>query len=205
MTKKTNLLIAVGLITTLINIGSCSQSSNGTDERSELHTSEKKDEKQLIKRGDYLVMIAGCNDCHSPKVFRQGMMQIDSSKMLSGYDESRPFKDYDTEVALSGQQVVFNIESTAFAGPWGVSFAANLTSDLTGIGNWSFEQFKTAMQKGKWKGLQESRSLLPPMPWQNYVNMDEMDLKAIFAYLKSTTPIENRVPANLSPEKFMSR
>ena len=75
-----------------------------------------------------------------------------------------------------------------------MSFSANLTSDPTGIGNWTEEQFFRAIREGKSKGLAESRPLMPPMPWQQYRNLKDEDLRAIFAFLKSTKPVENRVP-----------
>lgn len=81
----------------------------------------------------------------------------------------------------------------------GGSFAANITSAETGIGNWTKEQFFGAIRKGKYKGLEGSRPLLPPMPWQVYRNMTDTDLNAIFAYLQTTKPIENIVPAPIAP------
>jgi hypothetical protein len=36
--------------------------------------------------------------------------------------------------------------------------------------------------------------LMPPMPWQNYVNMNDDDLVAIFAYLRSIPAVKNVVP-----------
>jgi hypothetical protein len=95
--------------------------------------------------------------------------------------------------------VLFNQEQTSAVGPWGVSFAANITSAETGIGNWTKEQFFRAIRKGKYKGLEGSRPLLPPMPWQVYRNMTDTDLNAIFAYLQTTKPIENIVPAPIAP------
>lgn len=157
------------------------------------------DSVDLIKRGSYLVAISGCNDCHSPKMMTPQGPVPDAENLLAGYSASRPFKDYNKQLVLSGSSVMFNIENTAFAGPWGLSFAANLTPDDTGLGNWSLEQFDLAMRKGKWKGIQEARSLLPPMPWQNYQTMTDEDLSAIFAYLKSIKPVKNLVPANIGP------
>ena len=75
------------------------------------------------------------------------------------------------------------------------SFAVNLTSYATGIGKWKEENFLRAIRDGKFKGLENGRSLLPPMPWFVYKNMTDEDLKAIFAYLKSTKPVVNAVPA----------
>ena len=39
-----------------------------------------------------------------------------------------------------------------------------------------------------------TRPLLPPMPWQNLVNLSDDDAKAIFTYLKSIKPVKNVVP-----------
>lgn len=83
---------------------------------------------------------------------------------------------------------------TAWVGPWGVSYTANLTSDATGIGNWEESSFIRAIREGKYKGIASARSLLPPMPWPMYRHMADNELKAIFAYLKSTKPISNVVP-----------
>jgi hypothetical protein len=45
----------------------------------------------------------------------------------------------------------------------------------------------------------EGRPILPPMPWQNYRQMTDDDLRAIFAYLRTLKPIENAVPDPISP------
>jgi hypothetical protein len=88
---------------------------------------------------------------------------------------------------------------TAWAGPWGVSFATNLTPDKdTGVGNWTAEMFVKTIRTGKHLGV--GRDLLPPMPWPDFARMTDADLEAIFAYLQSLKPIKNRVPAPLPPE-----
>jgi hypothetical protein len=126
--------------------------------------------------------------------------EIDSSRMLSGHPANMPV-DSVPKGALKSW-ILFNQNLTAFVGPWGTSFAANLTSDATGIGSWTEEQFFNAIRHGKYKGLQNARPLLPPMPWQMYRNASDEDLKAIFAYLKSTPPVQNNVPSNILPEQF---
>jgi hypothetical protein len=84
---------------------------------------------------------------------------------------------------------------TAWAGPWGVSFALNLTPDVaTGIGEWSEETFIQAMRTGKHQGQPNGRDILPPMPWFNLKEMTDDDLKALWAYLRSIPPIKNQVP-----------
>ena len=56
--------------------------------------------------------------------------------------------------------------NTAWAGPWGVSFTANLTPDKeTGLGDWTEEQFIATMRTGKHQG--KGRPVLPPMPYFN--------------------------------------
>jgi hypothetical protein len=83
--------------------------------------------------------------------------------------------------------------NTAFAGPWGVSYATNLTPDKdTGIGLWEAQVFINAMKTGRHMGV--GRPILPPMPWPAYAQMTEQDLKAIFAYLRTIEPRANEVP-----------
>ena len=89
---------------------------------------------------------------------------------------------------------MFNEDLTSAAGPWGVSFSANITSDSTGLGNWTEAQFFKALREGKFKGLDQSRPLLPPMPWQNLKHLTDEDIRSIFAFLKSTKPVKNVVP-----------
>ena len=88
---------------------------------------------------------------------------------------------------------------TAWAGPWGISFAANLTPDQnTGLGIWTEDMFLNAIRKGRHMGV--SRRILPPMPWQVFRNLTDEDLKAIFAYLRSVPPVHNRVPEPVEPQ-----
>lgn len=152
---------------------------------------------ELISRGAYLVTAMGCDDCHSPKSFGPQGPELDTSRRLSGRPANQPLPSFDTTTAKSW--VLMAHDLTAAVGPWGISFAANLTSDETGIGSWSLDQFVKSLREGKYKGMDNSRPLLPPMPWQNYRNLNDDDLKAIFAFLKSTKPVENRVPAPIPP------
>jgi hypothetical protein len=148
----------------------------------------------LIKRGEYLVTIIGCNDCHSPKYMGPNGPMIDSSNMLSGYPSQKQVPPLPLDLIRKGQ-IVLAEGGTLAMGPWGTSFAANLTSDETGIGNWSEAQFSNALRHGKFKGLDGGRMLAPLMPWQNFTVISDEDCKAIFNYLKSTRPYKNVVPA----------
>jgi hypothetical protein len=86
---------------------------------------------------------------------------------------------------------------TAFAGPWGVSYAPNLTPHETGLGVCSEEMFVAAMRSGKHFG--QGRPILPPMPFFNLASLTDDDLQAVFAYLRSIPPIENAVPDPAPP------
>jgi len=146
-----------------------------------------------IARGEYLVKISGCGDCHSPKKMTPKGPVEDSAYLLAGFRSNDQLPQIDTSVLKKGW-ALFYAEGTAMVSPLGISYAANITADETGIGNWTLEQFKTAMTQGKWKGLKDNRSLLPPMPWQNFTKMHPEDLEAIYDYLQSTKPVENIVP-----------
>lgn len=152
------------------------------------------------ERGRYLVEIMGCNDCHSPKLMGPNGPYPDPERLLSGHPAGQALPA--VPKAVLKDWALFAMGNTAAVGPWGVSYAANITSDATGIGAWSEEQFARAMREGKWKGLEGSRPLLPPMPWPNYARMPDVDISAIYAYLMSTAPVENVVPAPVPPNEL---
>lgn len=168
--------------------------NNQKTEKQESTASTQVSAQQLVQRGEYLVNVAGCHDCHSPKEMGSQGLQVIKATMLSGYPSHREIMQGDPAVLKQGW-ILFVPDLTSASGPWGVSFAANLTSDQSGIGNWAEENFIRALKEGRYKGIANSRQLLPPMPWQNFANATEEDLKAIFAYLKSTPPVSNIVPA----------
>jgi hypothetical protein len=140
----------------------------------------------------------GCDDCHSPKIFGPQGMEVDMEHRFSGHLANSPVGEADPSVMKNGW-MLFSMGLTAYVGPWGTSFSANISSDETGIGSWSETQFLNAIRNGKSKGLDEGRPLMPPMPWQMYRNLSDTDLKAIFAFLKTTKPVENRVPGPKPP------
>jgi mono/diheme cytochrome c family protein len=150
------------------------------------------------KYGEHLVMIGGCGDCHTPKKMTDHGPVLDSSLNLSGHPANMPAPPVDRK-DLESKGVAATQTLTCWVGPWGVSYAANLTSDPTGLGGWTFETFKTAIRHGKFKGIESGRPLMPPMPWESIRTMSDDELKAVFAYLKSTTPIKNVVPEYQPP------
>ena len=149
--------------------------------------------RSQVAWGGHLVQIIGCNDCHTPKKMTPTGPVPDMSLMLSGHPAKMPAPEVNRkEMERKGLAVTNDL--TAWVGPWGISYAANLTPDGTGIGNWEYAQFEKAMREGKFMGSQNGRQLLPPMPWQEFRTMTDGELRAIFAYLKSIKPVHNVVP-----------
>jgi len=154
--------------------------------------------EELIKRGSYLVSSIGCNDCHSPKKIGSSGLELIDTLNFSGFPAEGKLPTYDKKVLEQGWSLI-NFDFTANVGDWGVSFGANITSDPTGIGNWPEENFIRAMKKGKYKGIEGARTLLPPMPWEDFSNLTDDDVKAIHAFLITTKPVHNIVPAAIAP------
>jgi len=178
----------------------CACNSNQKEKpESELYEPVKAAPIDLVEKGRYIVSTNGCHDCHSPKRMTEKGPELIPDKILSGHPSDLELPPYDEKTAQS--YILFSPGLTSATGPWGTSFAANLTPDATGIGSWTEEQFFTAIRKGLYKGLEGSRPLLPPMPWQDFANFTDEDLSAIFAYLKSLKPVENMVPSPIPPKQ----
>ena len=124
---------------------------------------------EKLERGEYVTWIAGCNDCHTPGTF---------------------FDAPDMNRKLSGSEL-------GWVGPWGTSYARNLTPDMeTGLGKWSEDDIVKAMRTGQ---RADGSVVLPPMPWPMYAHMTDEDAYAVAAYLKSLPPVSHMVPAALPP------
>jgi len=184
-------------VVTILVLARCSKPAETTTTPYEEKASFGGYETQ-VKWGEHLVAICGCTDCHTPKKMGPMGPEPDPELFLSGHPAQMPVVDIDRKMAESKGIVATNM-LTAWVGPWGVSYTANLTSDETGIGTWQESNFITAIREGKFKGISSARPLLPPMPWQQYKNMTDDELKAIFAFLKSTKPIKNIVPEPTPP------
>jgi hypothetical protein len=144
-----------------------------------------------VERGRYLVQIMGCGDCHTPLKAGPSGPVPDESRALSGHPEGMvlgPAPTLDGGWMWTGAAT-----NTAFAGPWGLSYAPNLTPDEeSGMGMWTEEMFVEAMRTGKKFG--GGRPIMPPMPWPAYAHATDDDLKAVFAYLRMVPPVVNHVP-----------
>ncbi|MEX6691106.1 hypothetical protein QTN47_26590 [Danxiaibacter flavus] len=71
--------------------------------------------------------------------------------------------------------------------------SANISSDASGIGTWDDETFIRVIRTGKNGSLHHS------MPWINFKNINDDDLKAIFAALKTTLPVEHHIVNGMKP------
>jgi mono/diheme cytochrome c family protein len=127
------------------------------------------DTSNAYEYGQYLVTAASCADCHTQQV---------KGKPVPGMDFAGGFK---------------------FPFPNGsVARSANITPDEeTGIGAWSETDF---VSKFKYFDNAEARTLKPEdvgyntvMPWMMYAGMTEKDLAAIYKYLRTVEPANNRV------------
>src|SRR5215472_7691925 len=154
---------------------------------------------ERVQRGRYLVTAIGCNDCHTPLKMTERGPEPDMTRMLSGHPSSlkmtSPPKMADGPWAWAGA-----VTNTAFAGPWGITFAANLTPDQnSGLGIWTEDMFVRALRTGRHMGT--SRPINPPMPWPAFRNLNDADLTAIYAYLRSIPAIRNQVPTAFDPDE----
>jgi hypothetical protein len=149
-----------------------------------------------VERGQYLVNTMGCNDCHTPWKMGPKGPEPDLTRFLTGHpaDLVMPVP----KLPEAPWMWVGAATNTAFAGPWGVSFSANLTPDPeTGLGQWTPEMFIATMKTGRHQG--KGRPILPPMPYFVVANLTDDDMRALFAYLHSLKPVRNRVPDPIDP------
>ncbi len=146
---------------------------------------------QEIARGGYIVATSGCADCHAPLKMGPNGPATDLSRGLSGHPAGMTLPP---PPAPQGPWIAgMAATNTAFHGPWGISYAINLTPDrATGIGAWKVDDFVAAMRTGKHLGV--GRPIMPPMPWPAYAQMTDADLRAIFAYLMAQPAVVNAVP-----------
>ena len=150
------------------------------------------------ERGKYIVTTFGCNDCHTPWKLGPNGPEPDMTRLLSGHPQDLAMppapKLPEGPWLISGAAT-----NTAWAGPWGVSFTANLTpDDETGLGTWTEQQFIDALRTGRHQG--RGREILPPMPVMWIGKKTDEDLRAIYAYLRTIPAIKNRVPAPVPPD-----
>lgn len=156
---------------------------------------------EKIARGNYIVTTSGCHDCHTPWVMGPKGPEPDMTRALSGHPENMvlpPPPKVEAPWVMTAAAT-----NTAWAGPWGISYTANLTPDPeTGLGKWTLRNFVETIRTGRHMG--RGREVLPPMPVQVYRNWTDADFEAVFSYLRSVPAIKNRVPEPLPPAESVA-
>ena len=156
----------------------------------------KKLDPARVERGAHLVRTMGCNDCHTPWKMGPKGPEPDMTRALTGHPA-----DFVVTTPPKLQEPwawAAAATNTAFAGPWGISYAMNLTPDReTGLGDWTEDMFIATMRTGRHQG--KGRAIKPPMPYFIIGNLNDEDIKSLFAYLQSLKPVRNRVPNTIDP------
>jgi mono/diheme cytochrome c family protein len=118
-----------------------------------------------VKRGEYLVTVAGCTDCHTPQAKGQPIRGLE---FAGGF---------------------------VLEGPWGRVASANITPDPSGIPYYDEALFLKMIHTGYVK----ARKINQIMPWFDYRNLTDEDLKAIFSYIRTFKPVKHRVDNSEPP------
>lgn len=158
-------------------------------------TEKQKHEKAMqIEKGEILTVEHGCVFCHSPKITKENDLIPDPERLFSGHPSDKKLPDIPKNII--GEDKWFGLYTTGFTawgGPWGVSYAANLTPDKeTGIGDWTEKDFINVIRLGIHSSFK--RRLMPPMPWDEMYTLTDDDLGAIFQYLRTVKAVKNDVP-----------
>lgn len=189
------LVLALGLLL------SCSSKEPPVNDEDLKRPDEEVIRRFMIERGRQLVELGGCGECHTPKYNSGFGLKDIPGRYLSGYPQDEPLPDLPyAEYGAGGiENVFYTTDGTIWIGKWGVSFAANITPDPeTGIGNWTEDNFKNTFRTGTHIGV--GRTLSPPMPIDVYSKLTSEDIRAIFLYLQTVEPVNNKVPQPILPD-----
>jgi hypothetical protein len=133
-------------------------------------------ERDTVNRGRYLVELLGCGACHTDGAF-EGAPDMD--RLLAG-----------------SQTGIAYTNPLEYARP-GVVYPANITPDEeTGIGLWSDIEIANAIRSGTGR---HARGRIATMPWPGYAKLEQDDLDAIVAYLRSIPAVSHAVPPEVLP------
>lgn len=131
-----------------------------------------------LERGKYLVEgVCHCFQCHTPGAKKEAGSQFYLDKPVNSKEGS--------------------------GGVWGTEpyllVVPNITPDPeTGAGLWSDDALARAIREGV---SHDGRVLSEEMPYKYYRVMSDEDLASIIVYLRSITPVSNRLPGTQLPEE----
>ena len=156
-----------------------------------LNINSVESQSDMVQRGKYLVDTLGaCGHCHTPRAGAEYNMDM----YLAGHPANAPYPRYNFSMMQQNIFILTSPQMSAFSGPFGTSFASNLTPDKeTGLGEWTEKMFIDAMRTGHHQGNKSNRKIFPPMATKHYAQMNDADLKAIWAYLRTIKPVKNEV------------
>jgi mono/diheme cytochrome c family protein len=81
--------------------------------------------------------------------------------------------------------------------PFGIIYGSNITPDpKTGIGGWSLEAFTRAMREGV---SRDGSHLFAAFPFNAYTELEDDDVKALYAYLMTRPAVSATVPPSTVP------
>lgn len=124
--------------------------------------------RESALRGRYLTSQAGlCIECHTQHVMGDAKVLAFDKLFAGGEDFSRVYPN---------------------------AVSKNLTSDATGLAQWSTDEIVAALKQGV---SRDGKPLCPPMPggaMGAYGHLDPQDATDIANYLKSLPPIANTIP-----------
>lgn len=176
-TRKKSLLI----LTILIVIVSAFFTSVAQDEDEDLNEFDMT-EAEMLERGEYLSNIGACVSCHTPQLEEYLVEEISLEQLQTigfAYEDTQ---DLEGQLMAGGREFPL--------GPFGVLVSPNLTSDDTGLGDWSDEEVEAALRIGI---NPDGRRLHPLMPYGNIFSWAESDMQALIMYLRTLPAIENEI------------
>src|SRR5262245_44602897 len=122
-------------------------------------------QSDLLRRGEYIVHSEMCGLCHT-QINRTGIYRADDRYLAGGMRVG--------------------------AYPHGIFVSRNLTSDKeTGLGRWTEPQIVNAIRNGR---APDRLLNMWAMPWFFLHYFTDSDATAVARYLKSLTPVKNRIP-----------
>jgi alcohol dehydrogenase (quinone), cytochrome c subunit len=83
---------------------------------------------------------------------------------------------------------------SAIITPLGTIYSTNITPDTeTGIGRWTLSDFTRALREGI---AADGHRLFPAFPYTSFTKVNDHDAAAMFAYLRTLSPVRYAPPAN---------
>lgn len=138
---------------------------------------------ELLARGEYLANVGACIYCHTP-------FQAEYSPENPDFGEEQIKTLALFEANALDRDLFFAGGHPFELGPIGFVLSTNITPDpVAGIGEWTDEELKLALQTGV---RPDGTIIYPLMP--RYNQMSDADLSAIIAYLRTVSPISSEIP-----------